>query len=163
MSKERNTHLFNSIAPTYGLFFRYQKKRYATNLLAMKNTIDLSSYNSIIDVGCGTGAFCSALSDLNLEVTGIDPASRMLAIAKKRKPTGTTSHSWKQMYWMGFPSRTTSSILPLPATSPMEWKPSNEKKALQRDEPYCQAPGDHPRLQQEPLPPYQSYRMAGRR
>ena len=84
MSKERSTHLFNSIAPTYGLFFRYQKKRYAKNLLAMKNTVDLSSYNSVIDVGCGTGAFCSALSDLDLEVTGIDPASRMLAIAKKK-------------------------------------------------------------------------------
>nr|WP_319473888.1 class I SAM-dependent methyltransferase [uncultured Sphaerochaeta sp.] len=84
MKRESNTHLFNSIAPTYGLFFHYQKKRYANNILTTREIIDLSSYNSIIDVGCGTGAFCSALANLNLEVTGIDPASKMLAIARKK-------------------------------------------------------------------------------
>ncbi len=50
----------------------------------MQNKVDIASYTSILDVGCGTGALCSALADLELEVTGVDPAQKMLAIARKK-------------------------------------------------------------------------------
>jgi len=84
LKKESSTHLFNSISSTYGLFFRYQTKRYAKDIEAMRDTIDLSTFHSIIDVGCGTGALCGVLADLNLEVTGIDQAEKMLAVARKK-------------------------------------------------------------------------------
>lgn len=76
-----STGLFNFIAPIYGLFFSYQKRRYARTLADMQQFLDAET---ILDVGCGTGALCSALSDLGLSVTGVEPASGMLAIAKKK-------------------------------------------------------------------------------
>ncbi|HRV32949.1 MAG TPA: methyltransferase domain-containing protein, partial [Anaerovoracaceae bacterium] len=45
--------------------------------------LDLGSYDTILDVGCGTGALCAVLDERGLSVTGIDPASKMLAIAKR--------------------------------------------------------------------------------
>lgn len=81
MKHKDSTGLFNSIAPIYGLFFSYQKRRYAKTLACMQRFL---TYETILDVGCGTGALCSALSDRGLAVTGIEPASKMLAIAKRK-------------------------------------------------------------------------------
>lgn len=81
MRNKDSTGLFNFIAPLYGLFFTYQKQRYAKNLIAMQHYL---KGETILDVGCGTGALCSALADRGLAVTGIDPASKMLSIAKKK-------------------------------------------------------------------------------
>jgi len=46
--------------------------------------LDVTSYDNILDVGCGTGALCSVLNEKGLSVTGIDPAEKMLNIAKKQ-------------------------------------------------------------------------------
>ena len=46
--------------------------------------MDLTAYKTILDVGCGTGALCSVLSSKGLLATGIDPAEKMLNIAKKQ-------------------------------------------------------------------------------
>lgn len=81
MRNKDSTGLFNFIAPLYGLFFTYQKRRYAKTLDAMQHYL---KDETILDVGCGTGALCSALSDRGLAVTGIDPASKMLFIAKRK-------------------------------------------------------------------------------
>ena len=40
---------------------------------------------SVLDLGCGTGTLCCMLAERGHRVTGIDPASAMLAVAK-RKP-----------------------------------------------------------------------------
>ena len=81
MEEKKSSLLFNLIAPIYGLFYNYQKSRYTGIVNSVKNAIDISSFDSIIDVGCGTGALCSALKDKGMDVTGIDPAIKMLNIA----------------------------------------------------------------------------------
>lgn len=81
---EKHTQLFNTIAPVYGLFFSMQKRRFAEVLDRVRPELDLSAFASVLDVGCGTGALCSVLSQAGLEVTGIDPAGEMLLKAKHK-------------------------------------------------------------------------------
>jgi ubiquinone/menaquinone biosynthesis C-methylase UbiE len=76
--------LFNMIAPVYGLFYKMQKSHYRTVIDRVSKDIDLTSYKSVLDVGCGTGALCSVLNAKGLAVTGIDPADNMLWIARNR-------------------------------------------------------------------------------
>lgn len=76
--------LFNSIAGVYGWFHRYQVRRFNEILDRHAPMIDLSSMRSICDVGCGTGALCSVLAARGHKVTGVDPAKRMLEVARKK-------------------------------------------------------------------------------
>ena len=84
MSKKNHNLLFNLIAPVYGLFYNKQKNRYSEVLARFLPDWRQQGYTSILDVGCGTGALCSALNEAGLSVTGIDPAEKMLAVAKNR-------------------------------------------------------------------------------
>jgi len=84
MSKENNNFLFNFIAPVYGLFYNKQKNRYREVIRSAVSEWTSSGYHSILDVGCGTGALCSALNEAGLSVTGVDPAENMLAIASRQ-------------------------------------------------------------------------------
>ena len=81
MSKKNHNLLFNLIAPVYGLFYNKQKNRYSEVLARFLPEWQRSGYASILDVGCGTGALCSALQEAGLSVTGVDPAEKMLAVA----------------------------------------------------------------------------------
>lgn len=76
--------LFNWIAPIYGLFYGYQKKHFGSVLDKMQSEVDLSLYKTILDVGCGTGALCSVLSQRGYTVTGVDPAAKMLNLGAHR-------------------------------------------------------------------------------
>ena len=82
--KDNDNFLFNFIAPIYGLFYKSQKKNYLTTINNMRSELNLSEYTNIIDVGCGTGALCSVLNKEGLQVTGIEPAERMLKIGAKK-------------------------------------------------------------------------------
>lgn len=84
MGKGSSEFLFNIIAPIYGLFYYRQRKRFSEVLKRIKNELDLTSYETIVDVGCGTGALCSVLFENGLSVTGIDPAEKMLKIAMNK-------------------------------------------------------------------------------
>lgn len=84
MSNKKHHLLFNKIAPAYGLFYSMQKRHYHSIIDGMKNELDLLDFHSIVDIGCGTGALCSVLNEKGLEVTGIDPAERMLSIASNK-------------------------------------------------------------------------------
>jgi ubiquinone/menaquinone biosynthesis C-methylase UbiE len=75
---------FNTLAGVYGWFFTYQTRYYRKVLEKAKPLCDLSRYESVIDVGCGTGALCSVLHSQGLKVTGVDSAARMLAVAAKK-------------------------------------------------------------------------------
>lgn len=84
MGKGSSEFLFNKIAPIYGLFYYRQRKRFSDVLKGIENEQDLTSYETILDVGCGTGALSSVLNENGLSVTGIDPAEKMLEIAKNK-------------------------------------------------------------------------------
>ena len=84
MAKEDNAFLFNLIAPVYNLFFRRQKKSYANIIEQMKGELDLKKYQTVLDVGCGSGALCAAMSEIGLSVTGVDSAENMLLFAKSK-------------------------------------------------------------------------------
>ena len=83
-NNKKHFQLFNRIASIYGLYYRMQKKRYKKVLNQVRDVIDISQYENIIDIGCGTGAMCEALYQEALTVTGLDPASKMLRVARKR-------------------------------------------------------------------------------
>ena len=76
--------VFNKIAGVYGWFHRYQMKRFEEILDTHSDSIDLSSMESVCDVGCGTGALCAVLAAKGFEVTGVDPAEKMLDVARKK-------------------------------------------------------------------------------
>lgn len=82
--KQSGNFLFNFIAPVYGLFYNSQKKSYKSIIDNLRNEFDISKFNNIIDVGCGTGALCSVLKKEGLAVTGIEPALRMLKIGSSK-------------------------------------------------------------------------------
>jgi len=84
LGKKKSSLLFNLIAPVYGLFYNYQKRRYTKIIEKVKSKMDLFSYETIIDVGCGTGALCSVFNDKGMDVIGIDPAIKMLDIAMNK-------------------------------------------------------------------------------
>jgi ubiquinone/menaquinone biosynthesis C-methylase UbiE len=84
LAKENSSKLFNLVAPVYGLFYKVQKKRFSEVIEGVEHELDLSAFNTILDVGCGTGALCSVLKEKGLSVTGIDPAKKMLEIAESK-------------------------------------------------------------------------------
>ncbi len=63
------------------MFYKVQKKRFSEVIEGVEHELDLSTFETILDVGCGTGALCSVLKEKGLTVTGIDPAIKMLEIA----------------------------------------------------------------------------------
>lgn len=81
---ENSFMLFNSIAPIYGLFYKIQKNHYGAVINRCSEELDLTLFNTVLDVGCGTGALCSVLNKKGLVVTGIDPAEKMLRVAKRQ-------------------------------------------------------------------------------
>ena len=84
MNKKKGSRLFDMIAPIYGLFFNHQRHRYSSIIRQAAAKFDITNFQTAIDVGCGTGAFCLVLHDQGVEVTGIDPAAKMLKIASRK-------------------------------------------------------------------------------
>jgi len=82
--KNKKNSVFDLIAPVYGLFYNIQRKNFNNVLNKADSTLKLSRYKNIIDIGCGTGAFCSVLHERGLQVTGIDPSQEMLDVAIKK-------------------------------------------------------------------------------
>jgi len=84
VNKKKGSRLFDMIAPIYGLFFNHQRRRYTSIIKQAAAKFDITKFQTAIDVGCGTGALCSVLHDQGVEVTGIDPAAKMLKIASRK-------------------------------------------------------------------------------
>jgi len=79
-----NPKLFNKVSGLYGWFFKFQVGYYNKILDRIRHDFDISTFKSVIDVGCGTGAYCKVLSDHGLKVTGVDPSEGMLNQARNR-------------------------------------------------------------------------------
>ena len=84
MRIKKGNFLFNTIAPVYGLFYQKQKQRYREIVRHAVRELNWVGNESILDVGCGTGALCSVLHEAGFSVTGVDPAQNMLAVAKRQ-------------------------------------------------------------------------------
>lgn len=82
---KKHCSVFDLIAPIYGMFYNYQIRHYIEVLNGPLSTMNLSQYKNVIDVGCGTGALCFVLSQMGLQVTGVDPAQKMLQVAAKKQ------------------------------------------------------------------------------
>ena len=85
MNDKGSTFLFNTISSVYGLFYGKQKRWFKNVIETAKKELDIKQYKTIIDVGCGTGALCSVLSEIGLEVTGVDAAIKMLNVGKSKQ------------------------------------------------------------------------------
>ncbi len=84
LSDKGSSRLFNLISPIYGLFFNSQRRNYRDVIDKVEENLDITKYESVIDVGCGTGALSSVLYEEGLKVTGIDPAQLMLNTAMRK-------------------------------------------------------------------------------
>ena len=77
--------VFNIIAPVYGRFYEYQKRRFVSVLDDMKDVLCTGRYQTVLDVGCGTGALCDVLDQRGFVPTCVDPAQKMLDTASKKQ------------------------------------------------------------------------------
>jgi len=84
MNKKR-FDVFQVIAPIYGCFYNMQKRIYQIGLKQLFTQLDFSAINSVVDIGCGTGALASVLSQRGFQVTDIDSSSGMLSKGKRKK------------------------------------------------------------------------------
>jgi len=82
--KRSKRYLFDRIARYYGLFYKYQKRKYDVLLNKIYDELGLSQYKDIIDIGCGTGALCSELLRRGFHVTGLDSSDEMLNVAREK-------------------------------------------------------------------------------
>ncbi|MDY0235190.1 MAG: class I SAM-dependent methyltransferase [Gudongella sp.] len=79
--------VFHNIASIYGLFYNYQYKYYKSIFIKHRDTLNLTSFKSVIDIGSGTGALCKVLQENGLKVMGVEPVEKMIQIAKKKIKT----------------------------------------------------------------------------
>lgn len=76
--------LFNKIAYFYGFFYKSQVKSFEAAVRNAMPMFDITSFQSVLDIGSGTGALCSVLKQFGLEAQGIEPAERMRNVANEK-------------------------------------------------------------------------------
>ena len=81
MVRRNNNFLFNAIAPIYGLFYSRQKKRYREVVNGVAAELDLTIFESVLDVGCGTGLHYYNAGVQRQSITCMFPAHQILGIA----------------------------------------------------------------------------------
>ena len=83
---KRSQFIFNFIAPIYGYVDAGLQKSFAISADMLNKDIELKG-KSILDVGCGTGAWLTSLSKHNqAECVGVDFSDKMLKEAKLKHP-----------------------------------------------------------------------------
>jgi SAM-dependent methyltransferase len=80
-------HVFDfNEAIAYAQWFKKPQNSYAFELESrlMRDLLQPMRGESVLDIGCGTGACLEAFIDMGLKVTGLDPSTYMLDIALER-------------------------------------------------------------------------------
>lgn len=77
--------LFNKIAFVYQWFFKKQTRSYFQLLNSYQQYLGLEKGGTILDLGCGTGAFAFCLQKMGYNVTGVDIAPAMVKKGVKNK------------------------------------------------------------------------------
>lgn len=81
MGNRAHVLLFSVIAPFYNVAFRSQLKNYRRLLKEYRSLIG-EDIESVLDIGCGTGALAKAFDELGYRVTAVDASISMVAIAR---------------------------------------------------------------------------------
>jgi ubiquinone/menaquinone biosynthesis C-methylase UbiE len=68
---------------------RYKHQSFSGIQVRLRQLANAPGVNEVLEVGCGTGHWLSALSDLPLKLLGIDPSCTMLNRARARARTAT--------------------------------------------------------------------------
>jgi len=90
MGNKAHVLLFSLIAPFYNVAFKSQLKNYRSLLKEHRSLIG-KDIESVLDIGCGTGALAKAFDELGYRVTAVDAATSMVAIARHNlKESGVT-------------------------------------------------------------------------
>lgn len=79
---DKHIHLFDRIAPAYGLFYKLQVRNFR-RILAANPVCLTSGACTILDIGCGTGALAFVLAERGNTVVGLDGSARMIAVARR--------------------------------------------------------------------------------
>jgi ubiquinone/menaquinone biosynthesis C-methylase UbiE len=85
--EEARAHfIFNLIAPVYGIIDKGTHGDFKKMAGVLNGHISLKG-KSVLDVGCGTGAWLTQLQEYNLQGTaGVDFTEKMLKIARQKHP-----------------------------------------------------------------------------
>lgn len=75
---DKHGKLFNKIAPYYQLFFKYQVWYYGKILKKNNYIFKNKDIHTVLDIGCGTGAFGYVFKKFGFDVKGIDVAEEMV-------------------------------------------------------------------------------------
>lgn len=81
---DKHTKIFNTIASIYAKFYKFQVGYFKQAIFLAKPSLDITTYKTVLDIGCGTGALCYVLNESGLRVTGVDVAEKMVAKAKDK-------------------------------------------------------------------------------
>ncbi|MCF8001452.1 MAG: class I SAM-dependent methyltransferase [Halanaerobiales bacterium] len=79
---DQHGKLFNRIAPYYQWFFKYQVWRYKKIVDQNLHLLNDKNINTVLDIGCGTGAFGYVFKQKGYQVKGIDVAPEMVKKGK---------------------------------------------------------------------------------
>ena len=82
--REKHARLFERIAIPYAWFFAGQIRSYAGCFDIGRSALPDPAGKRALDIGCGTGAFTSALRMEGWDVEGVDVSQGMVAQAKRR-------------------------------------------------------------------------------
>ncbi|NLM77058.1 MAG: class I SAM-dependent methyltransferase [Ruminococcaceae bacterium] len=86
MDRQNHIRLFERIAPVYGLFFRRQVGVYRRAVNQHGSALFCPG-ETVLDIGCGTGALAFVLAEQGLQVTGIDGSDRMIRLSRRFNKT----------------------------------------------------------------------------
>lgn len=76
--------LFGRIAPIYALFFNFQRRFHGRVFDRVAEQLELKSYRTVLDVGCGTGALCAVWHERGYDVTGVDREPKMIEVSRRK-------------------------------------------------------------------------------
>ena len=84
MRSDPHVRLFDLVAVPYDLFFAFQRRGFRRALAVAGPRLDLRFGSSVLDIGCGTGAFASVLAERGFAVHAVEPSAGMRARARRR-------------------------------------------------------------------------------